>query len=183
MSACHPRVRQGEQRKHLCSVFHQASEAHLRVTEMALDHPKRVLDLGSNLGLGLLDLAYRFVEGTAFSILFCRYCVGLQSTRSPRVPRALRADAHPRVARISADHMFLTVQQFADLRGVRNISRRDHRAVHQARLIINTDIGLGLKVILIALRSSGASRDPACSGCSWSSWGMNQGGIDDSALT
>ncbi|KIY42264.1 hypothetical protein TZ03_03045 [Pseudomonas sp. 10-1B] len=55
----------------------------------------------------------------------------------------------PGVTRISADHGFLTVQQFADLRDVRNIGRRDNHSVHQARLVIDTDMGFGTEVILI----------------------------------
>ncbi len=61
MSTRHPNVRQGEQRHHLSSVFHQASEAHFRITKLALDHPKWMLNLGANLGLGSFDLTYRFV--------------------------------------------------------------------------------------------------------------------------
>ena len=56
MSARHPQVRQGEQRHQLRSVFDQATEARLHITELTLDHPERVLDLGPYLRLGLLDL-------------------------------------------------------------------------------------------------------------------------------
>ncbi len=61
MSTRHPQVRQGEQRHPLCRVLHQAPEAHLGVTKIALDHPKWMLNLGANLGLGSLDLTYCFV--------------------------------------------------------------------------------------------------------------------------
>src|SRR5690606_40105245 len=50
-------------------VLGQATEAHLGVAELALDHPERVLDLGSYLRLGLLDLAFGLVQGTAFAQL------------------------------------------------------------------------------------------------------------------
>lgn len=43
-------------------VLDQASEAHLVITKLALDHTERMLNLGANLGLGLLDLACRFVQ-------------------------------------------------------------------------------------------------------------------------
>ena len=45
MSARHPQVRQREQRQHLRRVLRQAAVAHLRVAELALDHPERMLDL------------------------------------------------------------------------------------------------------------------------------------------
>lgn len=69
MSTCHPQVRQSEQRHHLYGVFDQAPKTHFFIAKLVLDHPERVLDLGSNLSLGLLDLTYRFVQGTAFSML------------------------------------------------------------------------------------------------------------------
>lgn len=50
----------------MSGVLGQATEAHLHVTELALDHSKRVLDLRSHLCLGLLDLALGFVQGAAF---------------------------------------------------------------------------------------------------------------------
>jgi hypothetical protein len=40
------------------------------LTKLALDHPKRVLDLGPHLRLGLLDLALGFVERAALAKLF-----------------------------------------------------------------------------------------------------------------
>ena len=46
---------------------------------------------------------------------------------------------------IGADHISFTMQQFVDLRVV----RRDHHAMNQARLIVDTDVGLGTEVILV----------------------------------
>jgi len=57
MSARHPQVRQREQRHQLRRVLRQTTEAHLHITELALDYPERMLDLGSYLSLGLLNLA------------------------------------------------------------------------------------------------------------------------------
>ncbi len=57
MSARHPQVRQSEQCHQLRRVFGQAAKAHLGVTELALDYPERMLDLGAHLSLGLFNLA------------------------------------------------------------------------------------------------------------------------------
>jgi hypothetical protein len=39
------------------SAFHQAAKAHFRVTKLMLDHSKRMLDLGFELGFRILDFA------------------------------------------------------------------------------------------------------------------------------
>ena len=51
----HPQIAQGEQRVQLRRVLGQSSVAHLDVTELSLDDPKRVLDLRSHAGLQMLD--------------------------------------------------------------------------------------------------------------------------------
>lgn len=65
MSAGHPQIRQGKQRYHLRRILGQSSEAHLRIAKLLFDYAERVFDLGTDLGLGLLDLAQCFVQGTA----------------------------------------------------------------------------------------------------------------------
>lgn len=52
----HPQIRQREQRRQLRSVPRQAPVTHLHTPELALDHPKRVLDLGAHAGLQSLEL-------------------------------------------------------------------------------------------------------------------------------
>lgn len=58
----HPQVRQREQRGQLSRIFHQSTKAHFHVTELAFDHPKRMLDLGSCLGFAVLNLALDLVK-------------------------------------------------------------------------------------------------------------------------
>src|SRR3546814_15483455 len=65
MSAHHPQVRQREQRHQLRRVLRQTTEANLHITELALDHPERMLDLGSYLSLGVVNRARGFVQSTA----------------------------------------------------------------------------------------------------------------------
>ena len=55
----------------LCAVFLvRPPKAHFFIAKLAFDDPKRMLDLGANQGLGLLDFADRLVQNTAFSVLF-----------------------------------------------------------------------------------------------------------------
>src|SRR3546814_7969684 len=70
MSARHPQVRQSEQCHQLRRVFGQAAKAHLGVTELALDYPERMLDLGAHLSLGLFNLALGFVQHAALIEFF-----------------------------------------------------------------------------------------------------------------
>ena len=108
MSTRHPQVRQGEQRHHLGSVFHQAPEAHFGITKLALDHPKRMLNFGTNLSLGSLDLAYRFVQHAAFAVFFVSAAPGCHLP-DDLASRMFFALLYTGIARISADHVLSTV--------------------------------------------------------------------------
>ena len=62
MPAGHPQIRQ-EQRDQLGGVLGQAAKTYLGVAELPLDYPERVLDFGSYLRLGLLDLRLALYRG------------------------------------------------------------------------------------------------------------------------
>ena len=51
----------------MCRVLDQTTEARLHITELALDHPERVLDLRPYLRLGFFDLALGFVQIAALA--------------------------------------------------------------------------------------------------------------------
>lgn len=51
-------------------VFGWATETRLHITELTLDHPRRILELGVSLSLGLLELALGFVRCAALTQLF-----------------------------------------------------------------------------------------------------------------
>ena len=141
MSACHPQVRQREQRHQLRSILGQATEARLHITELPLDHPKRVLNLGPYLSLGFLDLASGFVQRAALAQLFVSAapCCHLPNHFAAIMLGTL-LDAG--ITRIGADHVFLAMQQLVDLGDVRHVSRRTYHAMHQARFVIDADVGL-----------------------------------------
>ena len=58
----HPQIGQRKQRVQLRSVLLQSAIAHLDVTELALDHPERMLDLGPDTGLDAFQLIDEVVE-------------------------------------------------------------------------------------------------------------------------
>lgn len=62
----HPEVGQREQREELGRVF-QPAVAHLDVAELAFDDAKRVLDLGPDAGLDLLQFIHELID-LAFGI-------------------------------------------------------------------------------------------------------------------
>src|SRR5437868_5727292 len=106
MPARHPKIRQRKQRHHLSRIFCQPTEPHLGVTELPLDHSKRVLNFRSRLRLDLLDLADDFVQKTTLAV----FLIGA-SARSD-LPDDLASLMlfslfDTGVASIGADHVFL----------------------------------------------------------------------------
>ncbi|MCY1241744.1 hypothetical protein D9M72_546640 [compost metagenome] len=88
-----------------------------------------MLDLRPHLGLGFLDLANRFVQGTALA----QFLVGAAPGRN--LPDDLatfmfRALFNAGIPGAGAHYVFLAVQQFVDLGDVRDIGGGHHHAVH-----------------------------------------------------
>ncbi len=182
MSTRHPQVRQGEQRRHLSSFLHQATKAHFGIIKLALDHPKCMLNLGANLSLGFLDLAYHFVQYAAFALFFvgAAPCCNLPDDLASHM---FFAPLDTGIARISADLVFLTMQQSGDLRDVCNIGRSDHHAVHHPRLIVDPNVRFGAEVILVALLGLVHFRVALVILVIGQPGRMSQRGIDDGALS
>ena len=63
----HPEIGERKQRVQLRRVLHQAAVAHLDISELALDHPKWMFDLGPRLG-GVLQGSCRVSR--VFKLLF-----------------------------------------------------------------------------------------------------------------
>ena len=60
----HPQVGQREQRVQLRGVLGQSAVAHLHMSKLALDHPKRVFDLGPDAGLDAFQLFDELLDVT-----------------------------------------------------------------------------------------------------------------------
>ena len=125
MSACHPQVRQREQRHQLCRVLRQATEARFHITELAFDHPERMLDLGPYLSLGLLDLALGFVQSTALIKLLVSTAAGSDLPDDlPTFMLGTLLDAG--VTGVGTDHVLIAVQQLIDLGDICHVGHRAH---------------------------------------------------------
>lgn len=74
-----------------------------------------MLDFGAHLGLGFLDLPpLGFVQCTALTQLFVRTAAG--RNLPDHLPAFMfRAFLYSGLARVGADHVFLSMQQFVDL--------------------------------------------------------------------
>lgn len=141
MSAGHPQVGQGDQRHQLCGVLHQPPETHLGVAKLPLDHAERVLNLGTHLSLGLLDLAPGLVQGAALAQLL----VGATPRRDlpdDRTSIMLGPLLHSGITGVGTDHVLLAVQQLVDVGDIGHVGRRTHHAMHQDGLGIGTDVDL-----------------------------------------
>lgn len=147
MSSRHPQIAQREQRQQLRGVFRQPPIPHLRVAELPFDHPKRMLHLCPQAGLGVFIGVLQRLHRLAHLLAQARAQRNMPLHIAPLVLFAL---AHTLIARITQDQFFLTVQQPIDLRHIRHVGRRTHHRMHQARMQIAPDVRLHAEEVVIA---------------------------------
>ena len=178
----HPQVRQSKQCGQLSRVFHQPTKAYFYVAELALDHAKRMLNLGACLSFAVLDLALGLVEHAAFI--------------EPEIRAASRRDLpddltvfmlftflDTGVSSVCIHRVFFAMQQLGDLRDIGHIGRSAMNMMNQSRLGIGADMRLHPKEVLVpflGLMHLGIALSFPVLG---RAGGMNDGGIDDGALT
>ncbi len=150
--AHHPQVGQRKQRHQIGRVLCQPPVLDLDVTELPLDDPKRVFHLGSNAGLGLLQLLQ---DGAHRRVLV--QCLALAGHHGdvPVHTRVLSLNffalLDAPVARVGKDIGFFTVQQSMGLSNVMGIGCGSRHAVHQARVCIHTGMRFHAVVPLVSL--------------------------------
>jgi hypothetical protein len=107
--------------------------------ELALDHPKRVLHLGSDDGLHVFQAIHQsaqrrcLIQRPALARAHGHVPVGLDALR-------LFSLAHALVARIGEHISFLPVHQLAGLRHIAHIGGCAHHRVHQPRVGVHADV-------------------------------------------
>jgi hypothetical protein len=180
--AHHPQVGQRKHHQQLVGVLGQTPIANLAMPELALDNPKRMLDLGADAGLDLLQLLF---ERVARSALVHHSALARHHGDVPVDMRVLRLNflalVNAPVARVGIDLLFLPVQQCSRLGDVVRIGRRGRDGVHQARIGIHANVGLHAKVPLVAffglvhLGVAGTRAVLGGAGC------RDQRGVDDGA--
>ena len=149
MPAGHPQVRQRKQRDELRRVLCQTFVAHLGETELTLDNPKGMLDLGAHAGFELLDGFAVLAPGTVHLSL----SLTLAWAQGHVPPHACgpRAFVNSLVAGIGIDFTLLPMQQAVTLGDIVDVGRCPNDRVYQSRIGINPDMGLHPEVPLVAL--------------------------------
>lgn len=129
--AHHPQVGQRKQRLKLQRVLLQSSVAHLHISKLPLDHPKRVLHFRPDARLDLFHLVYERVDG---AVVFVQRSALARAHRD--VPRhalfGIRALVHALIARVTKPVFLLSVQQAVALYYVRYVARGADDGVYQS---------------------------------------------------
>ena len=149
--ACHPQVGQRKQGHHVRSVLGQPLVLDLDVTKLPFDDAKRVLDLGTNAGLGLLQLLQ---QATQHRVRVQHFALAGHHGHMP-VRLVLHCLdfftlLHAPVTRIRKDVFFLSMQQLVRLGNVVLVCCGGDHGVNQARVCIHANVGLHAEMPLVA---------------------------------
>lgn len=175
----HPKVGEHEERIQLCRVLGQATVAHLGVSELAFDHPERVLYLGTDAGLELFDLVRDRIQRIALI-----QCPAFSDAHGhmpvDRHVRGFFTLANTLIPSVCINVCLLPVHQRMGLGDVIDVGCSSHHRMNQTRFGVRTNVGfhsvmprislLGLVHLWVTLSAVVLGR----TGC------RDDGGIDDS---
>ena len=139
----HPQVREHKHGEELRRVLLNSAIAHLGVTKLALDNPKRVFHLGADTGLELFDL----VQCGAQRTLFIQYAPF--SWAHGYVPVDLNALdffalGYALIAGICIGVSLIAIHECVRLGYVIDIGSCANHRVYQARVGVGTDVKVGI---------------------------------------
>ena len=148
----HPQIGQRKHHQQLTGVLGQTPVTRLAMPELTLDHPKRMLHLGTDTGLDLFNPICQSVAGFGLvqRLALARHHGNFPVHASVFVLNLL-ALFNASVARVGKDHFFLSMQQGMCLRNIVGIGRRCRDRMHQARVSVHANVRLHAKVPLVAL--------------------------------
>ena len=144
LSSNKEQVAKGEQREELRAVLGQPTVTGLHVSELALDDPEGMLDLGPHLGDDPVDV---FVDGIELAALWGLAHDAPELAVSGERGLALGAD----IALVGPDRCLFAVQQVIPDLAVMDLGGRGLEAVDDAAVSIDTDMGLHAKIPVVAL--------------------------------
>ena len=145
----HPQVGQRKQRGNLRPILRQSPVAGLHVSELALDHPKRMLHLGANARLELFGLVQQFSHLTCVLEHFA--LTRAHGDMPGDVGVSALALFNTLVPGISPDSFLLSVQQPMCLSDITDVATGATHRVHQSGICIHANMGFHPKVPLVAL--------------------------------
>lgn len=144
----HPQVGQREQRVQLRGVLLQPSVAHFHMPELALDHPKGMLDLGTDAGFEAFELSGQFFDQPALvQLLALAWAHGDVPAHTGLGVGPL---ADTLMTGIAPGFGFLSMQQRIAFEHVVDTASGAANRVHQARFGIHADMGLHAEEPLLA---------------------------------
>lgn len=142
-------VRETEQREELRGVLGEAVITHLLQSENVLDDAKRMLNLGSDARVGLLDL---FIDPANLGLRQQLAFAGAQGdVPLHRAGPILFALLDALVTRVAEGQLLLTLQERMRLRHIGDVRRRRDDTMRNARVGINADMSLHAKVPFVTL--------------------------------
>ena len=174
-SAHHPQVGLGKQGVQLRGVLGQPPVAHLEMSELTLDDPKRVLYLGPDARLDGFQLIDELLAGPC---LVQRFALAWPHGHVPEHILGLRPFMSTLVACVGKHIAFLPVQQSVGDHHVMDVGRCGLYRVHQARFGIHPNVGLHAKVPLVALLRLMHLGVTLPRGVLGGAWSTDQRGID-----
>jgi hypothetical protein len=132
-----PQITQRKQGDQLLGVFGQPFVANFDESELALDDPERMFDLGSNAGLELFCLIQQVAPGRM--LVQCP-ALARAHRHMPLHARGFGPLVGSLVAGISKDHSFFTMQQRMALGDIVDVGRCANDGVNQSGLGIHADV-------------------------------------------
>lgn len=108
-----------------------------------------MFDFGSRLSPGLIDLANQATQQAALAKRFVG--AAANGNRPDNLATfVLRAFFDTGIARVGTDIRLFAAQQCVDLGDIGHVGRRTDHAVHQPRVVIDTDMRLHTEAVLVA---------------------------------
>ena len=181
-SSSQHQIAEGEQGEQLRLVPGQSLVANLPVAEEVLDDMKRVLDLGADAGLGLLDRQQQRFHGTVFHLLDGAAFGGDTAAGVRGILLFVQVLPHAGVARVAVYPLVILPDQSAGHGDIGDVGRRGGDTVGQSGDRIDTDMGLHAEVILLALPGLLHLRIALPGLVPGGGGRRHNGGVDDGAL-
>lgn len=150
-SSCQNQISEGKQSEQLHLVLGQPLVAHLPVAEKVLEDMERVLNLGTNAGLGLLELQPQRFQGAIVHLLDGAALGGDTAPGARGVILFAQVFTHAGVASVAVYPLVFIPDQTARHGDIGDVCRGSGNTVGQPGDCIDTDIGLHAKEVLVSL--------------------------------
>ncbi len=181
-SASQHQIAEGEQGEQLRQILGQPLVANLPVAEEILDDMKRMLDLGANAGLGLLEGQQQRFHGAVFPLLDGAAFGGDKAAGIRGILLFVQMLPHAGVTRVAVYPLIIVSDQVTRHGDIGDIGRGGSDTVGQPRDRIDADMGLHAEKPLVALLGLLHLRVTLLGLVLGGGRGGHDSGVDDGAL-